>query len=288
MTDTSRHIDTTTTPRFIEAPAIYRKSQRLRRMLAVIGVILLLFVLYYGIHILLRTQALMPYQIIAHRGGPQAVPENTLAAFRQCIAHGIHWIEFDVQMTRDGELVVMHDETVDRTTNGTGAVGQLTLEQIQAFDTGNGERIPTLREVVMLAKQNNAVILSEVKSPDLYPGIEAKLLQILAEADYLDRTIIQSFDAQSLETLHRLDPDVKLCALFGVWQFDIDSPPGEAQFVAPMAEMALISPDMIRQAHREGRRVLIWYGVTDHTFTHRIMRFFGADGVMSDKPFTRQ
>ncbi len=85
---------------------------------------------------------------------------------------GVDWLEFDVQMTKDGALVVIHDETVDRTTNGTGAVRDLTLEEIRSLDAGQGEKVPTFEEVVQLAKTNGVKILPETKSPEFYPGIE--------------------------------------------------------------------------------------------------------------------
>jgi glycerophosphoryl diester phosphodiesterase len=205
-----------------------------------------------------------------------------LAAFRNSIALGIDWIEFDVQMTKDGALVVIHDETVDRTTNGTGAVRDLTLEQIRSLDAGQGEQVPTFEEVIELAKANSKKIMPEAKSAHLYPGVEEKMLQALERAGYIDQTIIQSFDTESLEELHRLNPQAKLCALYGLWQFDVGEPPGDALYVCPMAEMVLLNPGMIRHAHLEGRQVFIYFGVLENLFGLGSMRFFGADGLMVD------
>src|SRR5688572_2000375 len=153
--------------------------QRAGVCLAILVVVLLV---YYGIQVLLRTPALTTLQIIAHRGGTTNVPENTLVAFRNAITQGADWLEFDVQMTKDGVLVVIHDETVDRTTDGSGAVGDLTLEQIRSFDAGQGEKLPTFQEVLELAKTNGVKILPETKSAHLYPGVEEKLLQDLEQA----------------------------------------------------------------------------------------------------------
>src|SRR4051794_41111249 len=95
--------------------------------------------------------------LIAHRGGAGEAPENTLAAFRRSLAMGITWFELDVQSTRDGALVVIHDETIDRTTNGTSPVASLLFEEIRRLDAGShfgpeyaGEKVPTLREVLEL------------------------------------------------------------------------------------------------------------------------------------------
>jgi len=248
-------------------------------------VLLVLFpLIYYSLQAMLRTPALTWLQNIAHRGGPKYAPENTLAAFRNAIAWGVDWLEFDVQMTKDGFLVVIHDETVERTTDGSGAVRGLTLEQIRLLDAGQGETVPTFEEVVELAKSSGVKILPETKSAHLYPGMEEKMLQALEQANYLDQTVIQSFEAGSLEKLHRLNPQVKLCALYGLWQFNLSSPPGEAQYVCPMAEMVLMNPWMIRQAHNEGRQVFIWFGVLENRFMFNVMRFFGADGLIVNDP----
>lgn len=260
-----------------------RKSSR-RRALVVLGIVLGVPLAYYGGHLLLRSPPAGPVQVIAHRGGPVHAPENTLAAFRNAIDQGVSWLEFDVQMTRDGELVVIHDETVDRTTDGTGAVRDLTLAQVRALDAGGGERVPTFQEVVDLARAHGVGILPETKAAHLYPGIEERLLAVLVAADYLDRTVVQSFDAASLERLRALAPDARSCALYGLWRFDVRRPPGDAEFVCPMAEMVLLAPGMIRQAHRDGRQVFVWFGMFENRFMFEAMRSFGADGLMSDDP----
>jgi glycerophosphoryl diester phosphodiesterase len=247
-------------------------------------ILIALPLLYYGGQAALRTPPLTPVQVIAHRGGAKYAPENTLAAFKNAIAQGADWLEFDVQMTRDGALVVIHDETVDRTTNGTGAVGDLSLEQIKALDAGNGEQVPTFEEVVALAKASGTKILPEAKSAHLYPGIEAKMLKVLTDADYLDQTVIQSFEADSLEKLHALNPNVNLCALYGLWKFNVRQPPADAKYICPMGEMVLLNPGMIRQAHSEGRHAFVWFGVLENPLAYKLLRFFGADGLIGNDP----
>jgi glycerophosphoryl diester phosphodiesterase len=260
------------------------KSSVRRSALGCLIILVAIPLIYYAIQILLRTPPLTPIQVIAHRGGAAYAPENTLAAFRNAIAQGADWLEMDVQMTKDGELVVIHDETVDRTTNGSGAVRDLTLDQIRALDAGQGEKVATFKEVVELAKASGVKILPETKSAQLYPGIEEKMLAILEESGYVDQTAIQSFVPGSLETLHRLNPQVKLCALSGLWKLPVSSPPGDAQIVCPMAEMVLLNPYMIRQAHKQGRQVFVWFGILQNPFMFKAMRFFGADGLIGDDP----
>jgi glycerophosphoryl diester phosphodiesterase len=261
-----------------------RKRSVRQRSRGCLTTLLAIVLVYYGVQVAMRTPALSPFQRIAHRGGRAYAPENTLAAFRNIIAEGVGWLEFDVQMTKDGALVVIHDETVDRTTDGTGAVRDLTLEQIRSFDAGEGEKVPTFEEVVDLAKASGVKIMPETKSAHLYPGLEEKMLQALEQAAYLDQTVIQSFESDSLETLHRLNPQADLCALYGLWQFDVSTPAGDAQYICPMAEMVLLDPGMIRQAHKDGRHVFVWFGVLEKPAVLSILRFFGADGLIMDAP----
>ena len=264
--------------------AMKRRVEVRRRLAGCLTAVVLIPLLYYGTQAMLRTPPLTSLQRIAHRGGLAYAPENTLAAFQNTIDQGVDWLEFDVQMTKDGALIVIHDEDVARTTNGTGAVADMTLEQIRALDAGQGQKIPLFEEVVALAKKNGMKILPETKSAHLYPGVEQKLLQVLADQDYLDHTVIQSFEPASLEKLHQLDPRAQLCALYGLWQFNISAPAGDAQYICPMAEMALLDPLMVRQAHQQGRRVFVYFGVLENPFGRSAMRFFGVDGMIVNDP----
>jgi glycerophosphoryl diester phosphodiesterase len=191
----------------------------------------------------------------------------------------------DVQMSQDGALVVIHDKTVDRTTNGAGRVGEQTLTQIRALDAGQGEPVPTLEEVIALAKEAGVGILVEIKSPHLYPGIEAKVVQAVVEADYAGQTIIQSFDPLALNTIHALNPDLQLCALYGQGNLNLSGPqPGQANRVCPMAEMVVLNPWMIKQAHAEGRQAFVWFGLIEHPLVMRFILALGADGLIVDDP----
>lgn len=248
-------------------------------------VLILIPLFYYGFYLALRGPLPSDPQLIAHRGGPAYAPENTLAAFRSAIAIGADWIEMDIQMTKDGALIVMHDETVDRTTNGTGRVKDLTLEQILALDAGNGEQVPTFEEVIALAKKARVGILPEAKSPHLYPGIGAEMVQAIVEADYVEKTVIQSFDPQTLNTIKALDPDIQVCPLYGLGTLSLSGPqPGEANVLCSMAEMVILNPWMIKQAHAERRQVFVWFGVIEYPVVMRFVLALGADGLMVDDP----
>ena len=223
-------------------------------------------------------------KLIAHRGGPKYAPENTLAAFRNAVTLGVDGYEFDVQMTKDGALVIMHDETVDRTTNGSGAVKDLTLAQIRALDAGRGEPPPTFQESLDLARSTGVWMLVEIKSPHLYPGVEAKVMNALTAADYLSRTLIMSFDWKSLETVRWLSPAANIGALYDEKMLTVSKAPAGAQYACPLADLALLNPFMIGQAHRQGRQVFAWFWKTENPLMYRLLNALGVDGLIADDP----
>ncbi|HET7558999.1 MAG TPA: glycerophosphodiester phosphodiesterase family protein, partial [Limnochordia bacterium] len=104
--------------------------------------------------------------VVGHRGAAGLVPENTIPSWERAIALGCDFIECDVRVTRDGELVIMHDAKIDRTTSGTGAVAELTLVEIRAVDAGNGERVPTLSEFLDLVERHRVQALVEMKAEE--------------------------------------------------------------------------------------------------------------------------
>ncbi len=154
----------------------------------------------------------MNYQLIAHRGYSAVAPENTLASFRAAIQEGVWGVELDVHLCADGVPVVIHDETVDRTTNGTGKVMEKTVSQLQALDAGSwfhpqfaSETIPTLQEVLQLFTPTAINLLIEVKSPPPWSSQEIKqLIQLLATS----RCIVISFDHDLLHRLQQLAPQM--------------------------------------------------------------------------------
>ncbi|QWC23352.1 glycerophosphodiester phosphodiesterase [Bacillus haikouensis] len=170
---------------------------------------------------------------ISHRGASGYAPEHTLPSYELGDQMGGDYIELDLQMTKDGKLIAMHDETLDRTTNGTGQVKDHTLEEIKSLDAGswfnaaypekakdeyNGLQVQTLQEVIEhFGKNKNYYI--ETKSPDVYPGMEEKLLEILKDYNLTrqngpsSRVIIQSFSEESLQKVHNLNENIPLVQL---------------------------------------------------------------------------
>lgn len=160
--------------------------------------------------------------VYGHRGASGYAPENTLEAFRLAMEMGADGFELDVHMSRDGELVVIHDESVDRTTDGTGLVRELTLAQLKSLEAScgmeayRGARIPTLAEVFGLIRHTNHIVNVEIKTDEwLYPQIEEKCLALAKETGVEDRVLYSSFNHHTLMKLRQLKPDAKLGMLFG-------------------------------------------------------------------------
>lgn len=164
----------------------------------------------------------------AHRGFSGKYPENTMLAFEKAIAEGVDGIELDVQLTKDGEVVIIHDETIDRTTNGKGYVVEYTYEELSKFDasyiyTGKMgfNKIPTLREYFELVKDLDIVTNIELKTGiNEYPGIEEKVWDMIKEFGLQDRIIISSFNHFSVMRMKKLAPEMKYGFLSEDWIID--------------------------------------------------------------------
>lgn len=174
-----------------------------------------------GVAVLFKRQGT---QILAHRGSKGTRPENTLIAFQTALDAGADGIETDVQLSKDGQMVIMHDEQVDRTTDGTGNIRDLTLAQLKQLDAGShfatefaGTRIPTLDEVIQLLDLNQftGIFNLELKTNKFsYPGIERQLATYFKQWDVPFRLVFSSFRAQSLLTLKALYPQAEYAKLF--------------------------------------------------------------------------
>ena len=161
----------------------------------------------------------------AHRGGALLWPENSLLAFRHAVALGADFIEFDVHLSKDGETVVIHDPTLDRTTTGSGPVRERTAAELKALrlkdrtGTVTDETVPTLDEVVAVAAEGRRRMLLEIKvdpSRARYPGIEEKVLAVLDRHRMAASTVIMAFEAPTWRRVRELRPDVATCALYSI------------------------------------------------------------------------
>lgn len=159
----------------------------------------------------------------AHRGGALLWPENSLLAFRNAAAMGADYIEFDVHLSKDGEVVVIHDPLLDRTTTGSGPVREKTLADLKTLRLRDrsgqvtGEKIPTLEEVAGLAARSQRRMLLEIKVDEQerrYPGIEEKVLAVLDRHGVTARTIVMAFEGDTWRRIRELRPEVQAGALY--------------------------------------------------------------------------
>ena len=226
--------------------------------------------------------------VIAHRGASGHAPENTMAAFRRAVELGARFIETDLQITRDGQLVVLHDHTLDRTTNGRGRVIDHTLADLKHLDAGSwfspefaGERIPTLQEVLSFANEADLVFYLEVKSEAGW-GVEHAVVHALRKAGEAARTVVLSFHASSLATVNRLDPTLLTGLLFekpfdGIIERAIQV---GARQLAPHGD--LVTAELVERAHRESLQVVTW--TVNEPERMRAALATGVDGIMTDYP----
>jgi glycerophosphoryl diester phosphodiesterase len=221
---------------------------------------------------------------IAHRGSSGTHPENTLAAFLAAADEGAQMCELDVQATRDGAVVVMHDETVDRTTDGHGAVGQLTLTEIQRLDAGakfdakfSGERIPTLDEV-MTAVRSKLGLNIEIKEG----AVERQVCELMRAHDALTTSMVSSFEWQALEAVRAIDPAIRVALLAEKNPAALLEAAVAMRAYAVNPRYDLVDAAICREAHHRGLQVLVW--TVDVPAAMRTLIDAGVDGIMTDYP----
>jgi glycerophosphoryl diester phosphodiesterase len=242
-------------------------------------------------------------EVHAHRGASGLAPENTLAAFRKALELGVDALELDLRVTRDGAVVVIHDERLDRTTDGRGSVGDLSLEAVKGSDAGTkfapafrGERIPTLREVIDLvkAKGNDRVRLDlELKFRPDHPGeprdFEERVLEVLREMGFVDRVNVISFHHPSLTKVKALEPRLRTGLLAGGQKGPQD--PGalvrqyRADYYSP--NFRHVTAEAVAALHRGGIPIVPWT-VNEEGEMRRLMALgigtLARDGIATDFP----
>ncbi|AKM78254.1 MAG: Glycerophosphoryl diester phosphodiesterase [Candidatus Wolfebacteria bacterium GW2011_GWE1_48_7] len=217
-----------------------------------------------------------------HRGASGYFPENTLAAFQKAIDLGVDMVELDVHRCKTGEIVVMHDDTVDRTTNGYGRVADLALDALRMLDAGQGERVVTLEEVLdMLDHRVGAVV--ELKEAEVIEPTAEIINRYISEKGWaVDQFSVTAFDHYLLRTFHKLCPRVRLGAILA------GNPIGYAEFGqrlgAASVNMAhpFLTQEFVYDAHERGLQVFAW--PVDEPRDIERMKSIGVDGIFSNFP----
>lgn len=225
---------------------------------------------------------------IAHRGASGYAPENTFAAFRRAIALGAGFIETDLQLSRDARLVAIHDATVNRTTNGQGAVHDMTLAELRRLDAGSwfgsefaGERIPTIEEILEFANKHDVVFYLEMKPSGSWGG-EHALISALRESREIARTVVISFDAAILAAVRKIEPTLMTGLLF---EGHIPNPLDKAIEIGARQLAVrgdLVTPRLLKEARGHDLQVVCW--TVNHPGHMRLLVQAGVDGIISDYP----
>ena len=225
---------------------------------------------------------------IAHRGASGYAPENTFAAFRKAIAMGATFIETDLQLSRDSHFLAIHDATVNRTTNGQGAVHDLTLAELRRLDAGSwfgsefaGERLPTLEEILEFAKKHDVVFYLELKPYGSWGG-EHALISALRESGGIARTVVISFDPAILASIRQLEPTLMTALLY---EGQVNDPLEKSIEIGARQIAArgdLVTPRLLKGARSRDLQVVCW--TVNHPAHMRLLAEAGVDGIMSDYP----
>ncbi len=231
--------------------------------------------------------------MIAHRGDSAHRPENTLASFRNALAIGAEFLELDVQLSRDGEAVVLHDGTLERTTNGTGPVGALSLAELKGLSAGyperfgdayRDERIPALAEVLALARGRARVMIEFKKESVLDDGIlEARVIAVVREAGMETEVVLISFERRALTRLRTLDPAIRRGHLFyRATPEEVVAGAREVETDLVMPEKGMLSDGLISACRAAGLKPATW--VVDDPGELLALERFELYGIGSNRP----
>ena len=215
---------------------------------------------------------------IGHRGARALSDENTLESFKLAVELGVDMIEFDVHRTKDGVFVIMHDDTVDRTTDGTGRVDELTVEQFKKLKTGRGYTPPTVAEVLDWLKTNNVRFIIDFKITD--EGQARELIKMVENSGLISRAIFESPVPAVAGMVEKIRPDIvtatyptnMLAMRYYLHKYNIDYASYEYHFANPI-ELMLVPRD---------KKVMVW--TVDSPALIRWFEALKVDGIMTDDP----
>ncbi len=227
--------------------------------------------------------------IVAHRGGKRWAPENSMAAFKKSLEAKVDGIELDIHVCKSGELVVIHDDSLERTTNGTGLVGDADWKTLSKLDAGTwykpefkDEKLPLLEDVFDLVKGKLTINVEIKNCPSNYADIDTKLLALLDKYPYPDKIIISSFDHIILKKIHDQTSKYKLALLGDSAFYDL---PAYAKTVGATAwnpDFDCVRPDTVKAAHDAGLQVNTWTVNSKEGWKKACA--LGVDAIITDDP----
>ncbi len=224
-------------------------------------------------------------RITAHRGASGLAPENTLIAMVRAFEEGAGRAELDVQITADGEVVLMHDDTLTRTTGAGGEVADRTLEELRELEAGAwfgdayaGEPVPTLRRILRWAR-GRLELNVEIKVPRPTPGIAARVIEVIRSERAGARCFITSFDRATVEEVKRLAPELRTGFIFGQ-DYPVDILAGGWEILS--CHESVVDSGFVQRAHAAGKAVHVWT-VNDPERMRALLRL-GVDSIITNRP----
>lgn len=193
-------------------------------------------------------------KIIGHRGCKGEQPENTLIGIKKAIEAGVDGVEIDVHLTKDNKLVVIHDDTVDRTTNGQGKVLDFTLEEIRKLDAGKGEKIPTLQEVIDIIKQSGIELVIEIKCENA----EQDVAEAIEKNNIIEKTIVKSFNHRIVKKVKEINDKIKTACLLAGLPVHAYRLLEDAKADVLSINFRTVDKELIDECHEHGCHVFIW------------------------------
>lgn len=229
-----------------------------------------------------------PWIRIAHRGASGIAPENTLAAFKKAIEIGVDAVELDLQGTADGQVVVIHDASLDRTTDQSGQIKEITLESIKQADAGTwfdpqfaGESVPTLTEA-LVSIADNAIALLEIKDV----SITESVVRIVQKMDMVEQSVIISFNSSAIQTVRSLEPRLPTGYIIGnkenIQPIQLCQQLGLLGSNLLNVDHSLITEDFIYEIRRRG--ITLWCWTVDDIDRMRELQELGIQGITSNRP----
>lgn len=232
-------------------------------------------------------------RLIAHRGASGHAPENTEAAFSLALEMGAKAVELDVHRTKDGELVVIHDEDLKRTAKRKGAIAKLTFKELLSVDVGSwfspkfkGEGVPTLEEVFDLCEGRAEVHVEIKQGSRLYPGIEEKVVEMIRRREALRWTVVSSFDHGALYVVRAIDNKVRLGYLLGWTRLPVAyDEMRDLKAESLNLSVRQVKASIVEECHERGHKVLV-YTVNTQKEADRLAKM-GVDGIFANFPELR-
>jgi glycerophosphoryl diester phosphodiesterase len=220
--------------------------------------------------------------VIGHRGACGYAPENTILSFEKAIDLGVDIIELDVQLCKSGELIVIHDATIDRNTNGQGLVKNLTLDEIKKFSTSENQTIPTLSETIEFVNKRS-ILNIELKGPSTAEPVANLIEYYVKNKNYnYSDFIVSSFNHNEVYAFHKLIPEVKTGAILEGLLIDLASFAERAEANYAVVYHETLNQEFVNDAHKKGIKVLV-YTVNDPRDIQNILDL-QVDGIISNYP----